>query len=196
MPPKAIKLELMAASLKILRHTVKWIQGHEPRNYGYSLSPLPQRGWVRHPYPTSTHHRGRVAAGHSCVNDGRIVAALLHTSPNIYHGVGHEQCGFNYQVPVAGCSCRRLPSSEHGPGGSARSARDGRDYTCVPKQTLRSAGEDLCEIIVGEVGPAGTEVEPVTVLGRRTLYGLSPNMPVTQSAEGRVLDFGCCVVRL
>jgi DNA-binding transcriptional ArsR family regulator len=32
--------------------------------------------------------------------------------------------------------------------------------------------------------------------GRRTLYGLSPNVTVVKSAEGTSLDFGCCVVRL
>jgi len=32
--------------------------------------------------------------------------------------------------------------------------------------------------------------------GRRTLYGLSPNMTIIRSGEGTALDFGCCVVRL
>ena len=32
--------------------------------------------------------------------------------------------------------------------------------------------------------------------GRRMLYGLSPNMSVVTTAEGRALDFGCCLVRL
>ena len=32
--------------------------------------------------------------------------------------------------------------------------------------------------------------------GRKTRYGLSPKVPVTKTAEGVVLDFGCCVVRL
>jgi len=32
--------------------------------------------------------------------------------------------------------------------------------------------------------------------GRKTRYGLSPKVPVTKTADGVVLDFGCCVVRL
>ena len=43
-------------------------------------------------------------------------------------------------------------------------------------------------------GMVTTAPDPVD--GRRTLYGLSPNVPVVQSADGRALDFGCCVVRL
>lgn len=31
--------------------------------------------------------------------------------------------------------------------------------------------------------------------GRKTRYGLSPKVLVTKTAEGTVLDFGCCVVR-
>lgn len=32
--------------------------------------------------------------------------------------------------------------------------------------------------------------------GRRTLYGLSPNVTVVKTSDGTSLDFGCCVVRL
>lgn len=49
-------------------------------------------------------------------------------------------------------------------------------------------------IALRKAGMVTTAPDPVD--GQRTLYGLSSNVPVIQSADGRVLDFGCCVVRL
>jgi DNA-binding transcriptional ArsR family regulator len=49
-------------------------------------------------------------------------------------------------------------------------------------------------IAMREAGVLTTAPDPTD--GRRTLYGLSPKVQVTQTPEGAVLDFGCCVVRL
>jgi DNA-binding transcriptional ArsR family regulator len=49
-------------------------------------------------------------------------------------------------------------------------------------------------IALREAGMLTTTPDPTD--GRRTLYGLSPNVTVTKSGVGAALDFGCCVVRL
>jgi hypothetical protein len=49
-------------------------------------------------------------------------------------------------------------------------------------------------VALRDAGMLTTKPDPAD--GRRTLYGLSANMKVTKSADGAVLDFGCCVVPL
>ena len=46
--------------------------------------------------------RGGGAATHSCVCAGRVIAALLNTGPDVYHGVGDEHGGFDDEMPVDG----------------------------------------------------------------------------------------------
>src|SRR5437867_2284934 len=63
--------------------------------------------------------------------------------------------GFDGQFPVAGCRSRR-------PGGCARSARDGRYYTCrLPIDPPRGTDKYLGRVVVGELGLAATKVEPM-----------------------------------
>jgi DNA-binding transcriptional ArsR family regulator len=49
-------------------------------------------------------------------------------------------------------------------------------------------------ITLREAGMLTTSPDPKD--GRRTLYGLSPKMKIIKSAQGAVLDFGCCIIPL
>jgi len=103
--------------------------------------------------------RGGVAAGLAGVLANRIVAGLFEAGPDVHHGIGHKHRGLDHQFPAAD--------------------------DVVPINALGGTGQDLGTIVVGEVRPAGAEVEPIAELDAGRTAGFEVGGP-EELAAGRI----------